>query len=115
MNFFAELPAQAKALIGALLFVALMAVGANLLPRGNTAKPGEEGSTVAPGQVLIFSNMEPKHAAEAAAVLKEKNLPFSIVRDGTAISVPADKADEARIKLALANQPKDGDIGFSAL
>lgn len=114
MNF-ADLPNQIKVMIGALLVVALLAVGANFIPRGGGDKVGADGAVVAPGQVLIYSNMEPKVAAEAAAELKEKNIPFQIVREGTALSVPADKADEARIKLAVKGLPKEGDIGFSQL
>lgn len=116
MNFFAELSPQAKAVIGGLLLVVLLAVGANFIPRGGgQSAGGEGGGSAASGEVVIFSNMEPKVAAEAAAVLKEKQIPFRLVKEGTAISVPADKADDARIKLAVAGQPKEGDVGFSQL
>ena len=115
MNFLAELSPQAKAILGGLIVVLLLAVGANFIPRGGSSAGGGEGGAAPAGQVVIYSNMEPKIAAEAAAVLKEKQIPFQLVKEGTAISVPQDKADEARIKLAVAGHPKEGDVGFSQL
>lgn len=116
MNFLAELSPQAKAILGGLVVVLLLAVGANFIPRGGgSSAGGGEGGGAPSGQVVIYSNMEPKIAAEAAAVLKEKQIPFQLVKEGTAISVPQDKADEARIKLAVAGHPKEGDVGFSQL
>lgn len=117
MNFFAELPIQAKAIIGGLAVLLLVAIGVNFIPRGGGGPDkGADGQPVLPaGQVIIYQNLEPQAAAEAAAELKDKAVPFTIVRDGTAIQVPADKADEARIKLALKSLPKEGTIGFSQL
>jgi len=116
VNFFQELSAQGKAVVVLLLMLLVVAVGANFIPRGNqnTIKSGVEGSAE-PGYTVIFRNMEPQTAGEAAAELKERGIDVHIVNDGTAVSVPSAKADEARIKLALKGLPKAGDIGFSQL
>ncbi|MFP5502573.1 MAG: flagellar basal-body MS-ring/collar protein FliF [Candidatus Sericytochromatia bacterium] len=117
MNFFADLPPQAKAIMAALGLICLIAVGANFIPRGGGGAPvGPVGAGgVSAGYEIIYSNMEPKIAAEAAGELKMKNIPFEIIRDGTAISVPKDRADEARIRMAEKGLPRDGDIGFGEL
>lgn len=117
MNFLAELSPQAKAIVGGLLLVMFLAIGANFIPRGGggNAAGGADGVPAPSGQVVIYSNMEPKIAAEAAAELKDKQVPFQLIKDGTAIAVPADKADEARIKLAVKGLPKEGDVGFGEL
>ncbi len=116
MNFFAELPAQAKALIGGLVALVVILGAVAFWPRGaaGSAEAGAPGVTT-PGYTVIYSNMEPKNAAEAASELKEKQIPFQIIKEGTAIQVPSDKADDARVKLALKGLPKDADIGFSQL
>lgn len=118
MNFFAELPAQAKALIGGLLLLFVLAVGANFIPRGGGTGGGAvtAGGDAAPsGYTVLFHHMEPKDAGDAAGVLKEKYIPFEIVEDGTALAVPQDKADEARIRLAERGIPKEGVVGFAEL
>lgn len=116
MNFFAELPAQAKALIGGLVALVVVLAGVAFWPRGASGEAGAAAPGAAtPGYTVIYSNMEPKNAAEAGAELKEKQIPFQIIKEGTAIQVPTDKADEARVKLALKGLPKDADIGFSQL
>ena len=116
MNFFAELPAQAKALIGGLFALVVVLGAVAFWPRGaaGSAEGGAPGAAT-PGYTVIYSNMEPKNAAEAGAELKSSFIPFQIIKEGTAIQVPSDKADEARVKLALKGLPKDADIGFSQL
>lgn len=113
MNFFADLPAQAKALIGVLLLVALVAVGANFLPRGGPANASPTGTPA--GQMLIYQNQDQEAVGTAAGDLKDKGIPFNIVQDGTAISVPSNRADDARIAIALRDHLKDGTLGFPEL
>jgi flagellar M-ring protein FliF len=113
VNFFAELPAQAKALIGGLLAVIVVLAGIAFAPRGGGA--GDAGFGPAPGYVTLFSNMEPKTAGEAGKALQLATIPFRITRNGTALEVPAEKADEARVRLASEGIPKDGDLGFSQI
>ncbi|HEY9900011.1 MAG TPA: flagellar basal-body MS-ring/collar protein FliF [Pantanalinema sp.] len=63
--------------------------------------------------VILYRRMSQLAAGEAAAKLEEERIPFKLVEDGTAISVPKDKSDKARVALAAAGLPKDGDPGFS--
>ncbi|HEY9721109.1 MAG TPA: flagellar basal-body MS-ring/collar protein FliF [Oscillatoriaceae cyanobacterium] len=114
MNFFADLPAQAKALIGVLVLVAMVALGANFIPRGGNAANATPAGTPA-GQIVIYSNQDPEAVGTAAGDLKDKGIPFQIVQDGTAISVPKNNADDARIQIALKDHLKDGTLGFPEL
>ncbi|MEB3283805.1 MAG: flagellar basal-body MS-ring/collar protein FliF [Candidatus Sericytochromatia bacterium] len=112
MNFFAELPAQAKALIGGLIAVIVVLAGVAFMPRGGSV---ESTGGPAPGYVTLFSNMEPKTSGEAGKALQLADIPFRITHNGTALEVPGTKADEARVKLAAEGIPKDGDLGFSQI
>ena len=65
-----------------------------------------------PGYVIIYSNLELKDAATAIARLKEINIPYEIRDGGSAIAVPKDKADQAKIGLAEKNLPVGGSVGW---
>ena len=115
MNFFADLPPQAKAVIGVLAALLAVAVGVIIfMPKGGGEQAGGPG-VVTSGYTVIYSNMDPKVAAEAGAELKAGQIDFHIIKEGTAIEVATAKADDARVRLALKGLPKDADIGFSQL
>ncbi len=64
------------------------------------------------GYVVIYSNLELKDSADVVAQLKEQKVPYQIRDGGTAIAVPKDKADEARLDLAQKNLPLGGSVGW---
>ncbi|MFA5104076.1 MAG: flagellar basal-body MS-ring/collar protein FliF [Candidatus Margulisiibacteriota bacterium] len=64
------------------------------------------------GYVVIFSNLELKDSADVVAQLKEQKVLYQIRDGGTAIAVPKDKADEARLALAQKNLPLGGSVGW---
>lgn len=64
------------------------------------------------GYVVIYSNLELKDSADVVAQLKEQKVPYQIRDGGTAIAVPKDKADEARLTLAQNNLPLGGSVGW---
>ncbi|MEB3197121.1 MAG: flagellar basal-body MS-ring/collar protein FliF [Candidatus Sericytochromatia bacterium] len=115
MNFFAELPAPAKALIGGLVLLVLVLAGVAFMPRGGASGTNDALAGPAPGYTVLFTNMEPKTAGEAGKTLQASQIPFRISRNGTALEVPADRADDARVKLASEGIPKEGDLGFSQI
>ncbi|MEB3221508.1 MAG: flagellar basal-body MS-ring/collar protein FliF [Candidatus Sericytochromatia bacterium] len=115
MNFFAELPGQAKALIGVLATLVVVLAGVAFIPRGGGAEAASTAAGPAPGYVVLFSNLEPRVAGDAGKVLQTAQLPFRITKDGTSLEVPAERADEARVKLAAEGIPKEGDLGFTQI
>ncbi len=64
------------------------------------------------GYVVIYSNLELKDSADVVAQLKEQKVPYQIKDGGTAVAVPKDKADEARLSLAQKNLPLGGSVGW---
>lgn len=74
------------------------------------APMGEVGRK--PGYTLIYSNLELKDAANVIARLKELAIPYEIRDDGRAITVPKEKADQARLGLAEKNLPAGGVVGW---
>jgi flagellar M-ring protein FliF len=79
---------------------------------GSGKKQGVE-EQVNKNDVVLYRRMSQQSAGEAAAALDDEKIPFKLVEDGTAITVPKDRADKARVTLAAKNLPKDGDPGFS--
>jgi flagellar M-ring protein FliF len=64
------------------------------------------------GYTVIYSNLGLKDAANVIARLKELGIPYEIKEEGTAIAVPKDKSDEARLGLAEKNLPLGGVVGW---
>jgi flagellar M-ring protein FliF len=115
LNFFAELPGQAKALIGFLAALVVVLAGVAFMPRAGGSDAAAAGAGPAPGYVVLFTNMEPRVAGDAGKVLQTSQIQFRITKDGTSLEVPAEKADEARVKLATEGIPKEGDLGFTQI
>lgn len=96
-----------------LLIVASVVVGIAVLFllwsfRGCISMPVGRGD----GYVNIYTNLELKDAANVITRLKELKLSYKVSQNGTAISVPKDKADEARLGLAEKNLPQGGAVGW---
>lgn len=60
----------------------------------------------------VYSNLDLKDAANVIARLKELKIPYELKEDGTAISVPKERADDARLGLAEKNLPVGGMVGW---
>ncbi|MBI5700657.1 flagellar M-ring protein FliF [Candidatus Saganbacteria bacterium] len=65
-----------------------------------------------PSDVRIYTNLDLKDAANVITRLKELKIPYKIEQDGSAISVPKEKADDARLGLAEKNLPQGGAVGW---
>ena len=57
---------------------------------------------------VLFSNLQPEDAAAVVSALQERNIPYRLAENGTAVLVPADQVLETRISLASAGLPPGG-------
>ena len=64
------------------------------------------------GYTKVYSNLELSDAAKVIARLKELKIPYEVQAEGSAIAVPKDRADEARLGLAEKNLPAGGMVGW---
>ncbi|MBI5699516.1 flagellar M-ring protein FliF [Candidatus Saganbacteria bacterium] len=64
------------------------------------------------GYQTIYSHLDLRDSANVIARLKELKIPFEVKEDGTAIAVPKDKSDDARLGLAEKNLPLGGAVGW---
>lgn len=64
------------------------------------------------GYTVIYSNLDLKDSANVIVRLKELKIPYEIRDKGTAVAVPKEKADEARLGLAEKNLPMGGVVGW---
>lgn len=64
------------------------------------------------GYTVIYSNLELKDAAGVITQLKAIKVPYQIRDNGTAVAVPKERADEARLGLAEKNLPMGGSVGW---
>jgi flagellar M-ring protein FliF len=62
--------------------------------------------------VPLFTRLRPSDAAEVIAVLKERNIPYRLEAEGTAILVPEDQVHETRLGLTSQGLPRGGVVGF---
>lgn len=117
MNFFAELPVQAKALIGGLFALVVILGGVAFWPRSASGSGGEANTPgqIAPGYTVIYTEMKSEDLRMASEELEKAQIPFRVGINGSSLSVVNDRADEAKVKLALKGLPKDAEIGFSQL
>jgi flagellar M-ring protein FliF len=60
----------------------------------------------------LFSGLSPGDAQTLAHRLADKNVPFQMTSDETAIMVPADQLDKARLDVAAEGMPLSGRLGF---
>ncbi len=64
------------------------------------------------GYVAIFTGLDLKDASNVVVQLKALKIVYKLKDEGKTISVPKDKADEARIGLAQKNLPAGGSVGW---
>lgn len=64
----------------------------------------------------VFTNLNNQDIAEISMKLRERNIDFKVVDDGTGLQVNKDKADEVRMYMASLQLPKNsGVIGYELL
>ncbi len=60
----------------------------------------------------LFTGMAPEDASAIVQKLKESGVEYRLAENGTSVSVPEVKVDEARLDMAGAGLPKTGRVGF---
>jgi flagellar M-ring protein FliF len=60
----------------------------------------------------LYKSLTPEDAGKVVQKLKEKEIPFRLAEDGSAVHVPAKRLAELRLELAQLGLPKSGRIGF---
>ncbi|CAH0416965.1 flagellar M-ring protein FliF [Periweissella fabaria] len=61
---------------------------------------------------VLFANVNQGDAGNITATLKSQNVPYKLEDGGTTIMIPADKVDQTRIDLAMANKLPNSTSGF---
>jgi flagellar M-ring protein FliF len=62
--------------------------------------------------VTAFTNLDPKDASPATEELKAQGIPFKVENGGATITVPANRATDAKLKLSAKGLPQGGQVGF---
>lgn len=60
----------------------------------------------------LFSDLSPADASQIVEKLKEQNIPYKLLSNGTQIQVAADKVYDTRLTLAGSGLPKGSGVGF---
>ncbi|MDY6823708.1 MAG: flagellar basal-body MS-ring/collar protein FliF [Thermodesulfobacteriota bacterium] len=60
----------------------------------------------------LYSDLSANDASEITSVLKEQNIPYKLLNNGSKIQVPADMVYDVRLTLAGSGLPKGGGVGF---
>lgn len=61
---------------------------------------------------VLFSGMEGRDAAQVQQQLSQSGITWQTTPDGTAIQVPAEQLDKARLAIAAKGMPQSGRLGF---
>jgi flagellar M-ring protein FliF len=61
---------------------------------------------------VLYSNLDPRDAQQAATELATEKVPYQFDADGTTLRVPAQFVDKARLGLAAKGLPQSGRLGF---
>ncbi|WP_417491086.1 flagellar basal-body MS-ring/collar protein FliF [Maricaulis sp.] len=70
------------------------------------------GNVGAGSQSLLYSGLDPAAAASAAQLLDQANVEYEIREGGTAIYVPRDQVDEARVRVASGGPLSGASVGY---
>lgn len=68
-----------------------------------------------PGYVSLYANLPDKDAAAVAEALRAAELPYKLDAQTGALTVPAARVHEARLKLAAQGLPKESSTGFEMM
>ncbi len=63
-------------------------------------------------QSLLYSGLDPAAAAAAAQILDQANVDYEIKEGGTAIYVPRDQVDDARVRVASGGPLSGASVGY---
>jgi flagellar M-ring protein FliF len=64
---------------------------------------------------ILSAQLDPKDASEITALLDQRNIPYKITQNGTAIEVPVDQADRLKMELSAQGLPGRGIVGYEIL
>ncbi|WP_233163866.1 flagellar basal-body MS-ring/collar protein FliF [Chromobacterium sp. ASV23] len=67
-----------------------------------------------PSYKVLFSNLADRDGGQITAALQQMNIPYQL-GEGGAISVPADKVYDVRLRLAAQGLPKASGVGFELM
>jgi flagellar M-ring protein FliF len=70
------------------------------------------GNVGSGSQSLLYSGLDPAAAAAAAQLLDQANVDYEIKEGGTAIYVPRDQVDEARVRVASGGPLTGASVGY---
>tara|TARA_R110000868_G_scaffold69568_3_gene204681 strand:+ start:8335 stop:9978 length:1644 start_codon:yes stop_codon:yes gene_type:complete len=70
------------------------------------------GNVGSGSQSLLYSGLDPAAAAAAAQLLDQANVDYEIKEGGTAIYVPRDQVDEARVRVASGGPLSGASVGY---
>lgn len=68
-----------------------------------------------PDYRVLFSNYSDRDGGAIVASLQQMNVPYRFSEGGSAILVPENMVDDARLKLASQGLPKGGNVGFELM
>jgi flagellar M-ring protein FliF len=71
--------------------------------------------TQKPNYVPVYAGLDAKSTEDASQLLSTAQIPYRIDSGSGALAVPADKLGEAKMALASAGLPANGDKGFEAM
>ena len=66
----------------------------------------------APTYKTLYSDLDPKDAAEIVQWLKKNGIPYKIAQGGSVIKVPEEKVYDVRLSLASSGLPRGSGVGF---
>ncbi|MBC7544284.1 MAG: flagellar M-ring protein FliF [Candidatus Sericytochromatia bacterium] len=103
LGFWGSLPPNRRILVvvAAIGIIALVVALAVMASRGGEDK-----------YVTVYSKLSSKDVGETVDRLKELNIDYKVIQEGSAIAIERTKVDEARIALAMKGLPKDGVVGY---
>lgn len=64
---------------------------------------------------VLFAQIESKDAGEITSYLEQKKIPYKVSQNGTAIEVPAGRADRLKMELSTQGLPSSGIVGYEIL
>ncbi|MDY6906038.1 MAG: flagellar basal-body MS-ring/collar protein FliF [Thermodesulfobacteriota bacterium] len=99
-NFYRDMPLARKLVLGTVTLIVAGGFAAMFFLANQTVYH------------TLFSDLSPTDASAIVEKLKEQNVPYKLLNDGTRIQVPADKVYDTRLTLAGLGLPKGSGVGF---
>ncbi|MDR2612755.1 MAG: flagellar M-ring protein FliF [Deltaproteobacteria bacterium] len=90
-----------KLAVGGLLLLAATAAFVFFLVSNNREEYG-----------VLYSGLSPEDAGAITAELKKDGVPYRLAQEGSAIELPAERVQEARLDLAVKGLPSQSGVGF---